>query len=140
MGIIYKPELFKWDAFDPDIHTKTVGHNRTVSHIRAIGQREIVGTLHGYPVFRVVQYDGHSHTDVFLNSFHFNGSTTMDAISRMCESAGIPFSASCRRGDFSIYDHKDRMWYKATDGESVHLRIGQDGTVTSLNQLHMEAV
>jgi hypothetical protein len=55
MAEITHPELFRFASFEPGLRKK-VGNNREVSHVRCEHEDQIIGLLHGHPVFTFTRY------------------------------------------------------------------------------------
>lgn len=103
MAIIKHPELFRFANFEPGLRKK-VGNNREVLHVRCEHEDQIIGLLHGHPVFTITRHKpGSLDGELILDHCGFPTVTTRQAIQDFGRAAFGPYNVavSFAKGEFS---------------------------------------
>lgn len=124
MAIIKKPELFRFENHIDGL-TKTVGNNRTVTHHKVVGAREIVGCLHGYPIFRLSQdYNDTDMMKLELSHCDWLTTTTRQAMTDFMNAAGIRGGVSFAGGKFSVRVNDGDGWVeRESDDSPIRIKL-----------------
>lgn len=147
MAKINATELFRFENFDPETtQGKVVGNNRTVTHrvryktddggVTRKSCKEIIGSLHGHPVFTLRKRYNPDFDDIEyvlkLDNCGHATRTTRDAIDEFMTAAGFKAGVSMAGGELSC-----NLFFK--DGGSHLLKSGGSIIVTGLTQKDWDA-
>lgn len=146
MAQIESTELFRFENFDATIAGKTVGNNRTVTHrhntvtaddgVTRKDCLEIVGALHGHPVFRMRKFNpkdaetwSTTHS-LRLDTCGYLTTTTRAAMDDFLRAAGL-------RSKVSIAGSELNCWLFFKDGGSHKLRTNGQCITVALSDKDM---
>lgn len=125
MARIEQTELFRFENFDTNIHGKTVGHNRTVSHARTARGMTIIGALHGHAIFELTlerdrEAPQNDRYRLRLDHCGYPTRTTRAAMADFLRAAGIRGAVSMAGGELNAWlSFKDGSWHKLRSGGSI---------------------
>ncbi len=123
MAIIEHPELFRFANFEPGLR-KTVGHNRAVMHVRCEHEDQIIGLLHGHPVFTITRLQpGALDGELILNHCGYPTVTTRQAMADFGTAAFGKYkvAVSFAKGEFSARLFGQEM--QAPAGRKISFRL-----------------
>jgi len=124
MAKITHPSLFRFANFQPGLRKK-VGNNREVLHVRCAHEEQIMGLLHGHPVFmltRPASYCSSQDAVLYLDTCGHMTATTVAAMRDFCEAAGFLMGVSRTGGVLTAWRY-DRPGVKHHGGRQVSLRF-----------------